>query len=135
MSKFYLIKDVLSISNYAKKYNVNYRKIYRHLADEIIEHYMIDGVAYLPDKEIPLLIENQKRNTLVNSVKNLTLETVSVKNLTSSIKSVDNQDVNDVKILTLEQKRIIETSDVKLNGKNLDKKYKLLNLIENIKRI
>jgi len=135
MSKFYKINDLLSISNYAKKYGVNYRKIYRYLADELIEHYMIDGVAYLPDHEIPLLIDTQSRNTLVNSVKTLTLEVVSVKSLTPSIESVDNQDVNNVKILTSEQETIISTPDVKLNGENLDKKYKILNLIEEIRKI
>lgn len=96
---------------------------------------MIDGVAYLPDHEIPLLIDTQSRNTLVNSVKTLTLEVVSVKSLTPSIESVDNQDVNNVKILTSEQETIISTPDVKLNGENLDKKYKILNLIEEIRKI
>ena len=135
MNKFYIIKDVLSISNYAKKYKVNYRKIYRYLADEIIEHYLIDGIAFLPDKDITLLIKDQRGSSLVSSVKTLTLETISVKNLTLSVESVDNEEVDNVKILTLEQKDILETPDVKLNGAKLDKKYKLLNLIEMIKRI
>jgi hypothetical protein len=96
---------------------------------------MIDDVPYLLDQEIPILKESHKRNQLQNSVKTLTPKVVSVKNLTESIKSVDNQGVNSVKILTLIQTRILSTSDIKLNGEDLEKKYKLFDLIEKIKKI
>jgi len=135
MSNIYLVKDILSLSNYAKKYNINYRKIYRYIADEFIEYYMIDDVPYLPDREISILKENHTRNKLRNSVKSLTLSVVSVKSLTQSVENVDNQEVNNVKILTESQKQILETPDIKLSGNNLEKKYKILKLIEKIKSI
>lgn len=71
----------------------------------------------------------------MNNVKTLTPKILNVKTLTSESKTIDNQEVNDVKTLTLEQKQILNTSDVKLNAVNLDRKYKLLNLIEEIKNI
>ena len=135
MSKFYIIKDVLSLSNYSKKYGVNLKKIYRYIADEIVEHYWVDNVPYLPDRELSPLIDTHKRNELINNVQTLTSKVVSVKSLTSTPETTDNQDVNNVQILTLEQKKILDTSDVKLNAENLDKKYKILNLIEEIKKI
>lgn len=135
MSNFYVINDLLSLSNYSKKYGVNLKKIYRYIGDEIINHYLIDDVAYLPDQEIPLLINNHKRYFLVNNVQKLTLKRVSVKNLTLKDEVIENQEVNDVQILTLEQMEILNTPDVKLNVENLDKKYKLIELIEKIKKI
>ena len=134
MSKFYKVKDLLSLSNYAKKYNVNYRKIYRYIGDELIEHYIIDGIPFLPDKQISILVDDLRHNRK-NNVKTLTLEVLNVKTLTLPNKSVDNEDVNNVKILTLQQKRILETSDIKLSGNDLDKKYELINLIKKIKKI
>ena len=134
MSKFYKVKDLLSLSNYAKKYNVNYRKIYRYIGDELIEHYIIDGIPFLPDKQISILVDDLRHNRKKN-VKTLTLEVLNVKTLTLPNKSVDNEDVNNVKILTLQQKRILDTSDIKLNGKDLDKKYELINLIKKMKKI
>lgn len=134
MSKFYKVKDLLSLSNYAKKYNVNYRKIYRYIGDELIEHYIIDGIPFLPDKQISILVDDLRHNRKKN-VKTLTLEVLNVKTLTLPNKGVDNEDVNNVKILTLQQKRILDTSDIKLNGKDLDKKYELINLIKKIKKI
>ena len=134
MSKFYKVKDLLSLSNYAKKYNVNYRKIYRYIGDELIEHYIIDGIPFLPDKQISILVDDLRHNRK-NNVKTLTLEVLNVKTLTLPNKGVDNEDVNNVKILTLQQKRILDTSDIKLNGKDLDKKYELINLIKKMKKI
>ena len=46
-----------------------------------------------------------------------------------------NEDFNNVKIFTLQQKLILETSDIKLSGNDLDKKYELINLIKKIKKI
>jgi hypothetical protein len=135
MSNFYVLKDIISLSNYSKKYGVNLKKIYRYIADELVEHYWVDNVPYLPDHEIPHLIHNHKRNEVINNVQSLTSKLVSVKTLTLKEEVVDNEEVNDVKILTLEQKEILTTPDVKLNGENLDKKYKILNLIEEIKKI
>jgi hypothetical protein len=135
MSKFYIIKDLISLSNYSKKYNVNLKKIYRYIGDEIIEHYLIDDVAYLPDEEIPVLIKNHKRNFLINNVQTLTSKVISVKNLTLKEETIDNEEVNNVQILTLKQKELLETSDVKLNAENLDKKYKIIELINKIKEI
>ena len=134
MSKFYKVKDLLSLSNYAKKYNVNYRKIYRYIGDELIEHYIIDGIPFLPDKQISILVDDLRHNRKKN-VKTLTLEVLNVKTLTLPNKGVDNEDVNNVKILTLQQKRILDTSDIKLSGNDLDKKYELINLIKKIKKI
>jgi hypothetical protein len=104
MSKFYVVKDLISLSNYAKKYKVSLRKIYRYIGDELIEHYMIDGVAFLPDKLIPILKETHTKNQLQNSVKNLTKRKVSVKDLTSfnteELQLSENEIVGSVKILT-----------------------------------
>lgn len=135
MSKFYIIKDLLSLSNFAKKYKVSLRKIYRYIGSEIIEHYLVDDVPYLCDQDISILKETHKRNELQNSVKTLTSKVISVKSLTQSSESVDNQDVNNVKILTETQLTILSTSDVKLNSENLEKKYNLVDLIEKIKRV
>lgn len=135
MNKFYIVKDLLSLSNYSKKHKVGLRKIYRYIADEIIEHYMIDDVPYLLDEEIPILKASHKRNQLQNSVKSLTSKVVSVKSLTQSVESIDNEEINSVKILTENQKRILETSDVKLNSKELEIKYNILDLIDKISRI
>jgi hypothetical protein len=134
MSKFYKIKDLLSLSNYSKKYGVGLRKIYRYIGDKIIEHYMIDDVPYLLDQEIPILKESHKRDKLQSSVKILTEKRVSVKILTQSTQTTDNKDVNYVKILTQSQNSILDTSDVKLNAKDLGKKYEILDLIEKIKK-
>lgn len=135
MSNIYKINDLLSLANYAKRYKVTLRKIYRYVGDSIIEHYMIDGVAYLPDKPIPILMEKHTRDQLSNSVKNLTESTISVKILTQSSDLVDNQEVNNVKILTESQIQLLETPDVKLSGEKLEKKYLILKKIEEINNI
>lgn len=135
MSNIYIIKDLLSISKYSSKYGVNYKKIYRYIADELIEFYLIDSVAYLPDREIELLIKNHSKNFIKNNVKSLTLKEISVKILTLNTNSTDNEEDNNVKILTSNQKRILDTSDVKLNAEDLDRKYKLIKLIEEIKQV
>ncbi len=135
MSKFYVVKDLISLSNYAKKYNVNLKKIYRYIGDEIIEHYLIDDVAYLPDREIDLLITNHKRNYLLNNVQKLTSKEFNVQSLTLKDEPTDNEEVTNVQILTLKQKELLETPDVKLNAENLDKKYKIKDLIEKLERI
>jgi len=104
MSKFYEIEDLLSLSNYAKKYEISLRKIYRYIGDSLIEHFMIDGIPFLPDKEISLLKETHNRYELINNVKTLTSKTLSVKTLTSNDNILynvsENQIVNSVKILT-----------------------------------
>jgi len=104
MSKFYEIKDILSLSNYAKKYMVSLRKIYRYVGDCLIEHYMVDGVAYLPDVEIPLLKQSHTKNQVADSVQILTRKQVSVQILTQRKEGYmnvsENQVVNSVQILT-----------------------------------
>jgi hypothetical protein len=133
MNKFYEINDLISLSNYAKKYNITLRKIYRYISDGIIEHYIVDGVAYLYDSPIKLLKESHTRNQLLNSVKILTKCELSVKNLTEYDKVVENQEVNSVKILTETQTRILNTTDNKLNAEGLERKYKILKKIDEIK--
>lgn len=104
MNKFYEINDILSLNNYSKKYGISLRKIYRYISDIFIEHYIIDGIAFLPDKPIRLLQENHTKNQLINNVKILTKCEYSVKNLTLStnkkLQVVDNQLNNSDKILT-----------------------------------
>ena len=147
MSKFYEIKDALSLSSYAKKYNITLRKIYRYIGDNLIEHYMIDGVAFLPDREIKLLKDSHTRNQLLNDVKILTRKEISVKNLTeynnniekTNIKTTVNQGVNsvlnltessdnNVKILTLKKSELelIAKHDDMLNTSELKTKYDLI---------
>lgn len=133
MSKFYVIKDLISLSNYAKKYNVTLRKIYRYVADGIIEHYLIDGVAYLYDAPMKLLKVTHTRNQVKDNVQILTECEISVKILTESSKTIDNQEVNNVKILTEYQETIVNTPDIKLSAENLDRKYKILEEIEKLK--
>jgi len=135
MSKFYVIKDLLSLSNYSKKYNVTLRKIYRYIADGLIEHYNIDGVAFLFDAPINLLNESHTRNQIKDNVKILTESSFSVKILTQSSEKIDNQEVNSVKILTESQEKLLNTPDVKLSGINLDRKYKILEEIKKIKNL
>ena len=135
MNKFYTIKGLISLSNYSKKYKITLRKIYRYIGDQLIEHYMIDDMPYLPDKKIPLLFESHTRNQLINSVKTLTESVISVKSLTESNQEVENQEVNSVKILTETQISILNTPDVKLNSKNLERKYKLMKLLEEITNV
>ena len=135
MSKFYVIKDLLSLSDYSKKYNVSLRKIYRYIADGIVEHYNIGGVAFLHDSPIKLLTKSHTRNQLSNNVKILTETPISVKILTESSHNVDNQEVNNIKILTEYQEKIVNTSDSRLNALDLDRKYKILEEIENLKKL
>ena len=138
MSKIYSIKDLISLNNYSKKYNVSLRKIYRHIGDMIVEHYIIDGVAFLPDEPISILKEHHTRNQLQNSVKNLTEKTFSVKILTQYLQTIENQEVNSdkiltessnsVKILTLTENelRLIASHDDKLSKRMLNEKYELI---------
>jgi len=135
MSKFYVIEGLISLSNYSKKYKVSLRKIYRYIADKIIEHYMIDDVPYLIDEKISLLKDNHTRDELKNNVKTLTESVIYVKNLTQSSYINDNQEVNSVKVLTEKQMNILNTSDINLNSKELDIKYKLLELINKINEL
>lgn len=146
MSKFYEIKDLLSLKKYSEKYKVGLRKIYRYIGDELIEHYMIDGVAFLPDKKIPILKESHTKNQL-NSVKNLTLKKVSVKTLTEYnvnmegvvIKPTVTQQVNPVKIktesmddsvkilsVTNEELKLMVTPEEKLSAGDMERRINLL---------
>ena len=95
MSKLIDINQYLTLKNYAKKYGVCGRKLYRHRHDEEIDFINIDGKYFIKDERSIKLETNNSGRPPSKSVKKLTDKEKSVTNLTfKPSKSVTNLTLN-----------------------------------------
>jgi hypothetical protein len=105
MSKLVDINQYLTLKNYAKKYGVCGRKLYRHRYDDEIDFINIDGKFFIRDERSIKLETNNSGRPPSKSVKNLTSNDKSVKKLTSKtekpLRLAGNKDSKNVKKLTL----------------------------------
>lgn len=105
MSKLVDITQYLTTKNYAKKYGVCGRKVYRHRYDDEIDFINIDGKFFIKDERSIKLETNNSGRPPSKSVKKLTDNTKSVKNLTDKsqkpLRLAGNKDSKNVKKLTL----------------------------------
>jgi hypothetical protein len=122
-------KDFLTPANYAKKYKVCKRKIYRYIKSNTIVYLDMDGIAFLRDTQFDhLLVENVKILTKEgnNSVKILTNDSEHVHN---SSDNTENQEVNDVKILTNNDRKNVKILTI------TNEEQKLLDMDDSLKSI
>jgi hypothetical protein len=158
MSKLIDIKQYLTFKNYAKKYGVCERKVYRHRHNKDINYINIDGKYFIKDERSSIL-ETNNSGRILNNVKNLTDNSeklrLSVKNLTSkkndNVKKLtvnnenpslftENEDSKNVKKLTVSDSENVknltlkERLDVLLSIPELDRTIKEHQEIINIEK-
>lgn len=129
MSKLIDINEYMKLSTYAEKYGVCKRKLYRHRNNDDINYISIDGIFFIKDEPSILLNSNNSSKVFVKSVKFLTSEGESVKNLTLKTNNHEKELVIGVKNLTLN-----ENSNVK-NLTLVDRLNELEAIPENDRKI
>ena len=127
----------IQLKNYSIKYDVSNRKIYRYIKSNIIDYIIIDGVLFLYDNEYSELKTDHRCKNSDYNVKTLTKSNSNVKTLTkqitkNSLYDIKNKENNNVKTLTIndkvltkQEKKVLDTPDIELSSKELELKQKL----------